>query len=83
MEKKVVLQDQFQYYLDHQEDLLKEHDGKFVVIKDFELVGSYDTELEAYRDSIRKYELGTFLIQECTPGDKSYTQTFRTRVIFR
>jgi hypothetical protein len=27
--------------------------------------------------------LGTFLIQECQPGDENYTQTFRTRVIFR
>ena len=24
----------------------------------------------------------TFLIQECQPGNESYTQTFRTRVIF-
>lgn len=82
MEKNVILHDQFQYYLDRQEDLLKTYNGKFVVIKDFAVVGAYDTELEAYQDSVKKYELGSFLIQECTPGDKSYTQTFRTRVIF-
>ena len=82
MEKGTLLRDQFQYYLDHQIDLLKNYDGKFVVIKDFEVVSAYDTEIEAYLDSIKKYELGTFIIQKCSPGDKDYTQYFRSRVAF-
>lgn len=72
----------FQYYLDHQEELVSEYNGKFIVIKDEGVVGAYDSELDAYQDSVKKFELGTFLIQQCSPGEESYTQTFRTRVIF-
>lgn len=77
-----MLEKQFKYYLDHQEELVEKYRGKFLVIKDESVVGVYDSELDAYRESVKKYELGTFLIQECTPGEESYTQTFRTRVIF-
>lgn len=77
-----ALQKLFQYYLDHQEELVKKYNGKFVVIKDEEVVGAYESELDAYQDSVKKFELGTFLIQQCSPGEESYTQTFRTRVIF-
>jgi hypothetical protein len=77
-----MLEKEFKYYLDNQEKLVKEYLGKFLVIKDSSIVGVYDSELDAYQTSVKDYELGTFLIQECTPGEESYTQTFRTRVIF-
>lgn len=77
-----ALQKLFQYYLDHQEELVKKYNGKFIVIKDEGVVGAYESELDAYQDSVKKFELGTFLIQQCSPGEESYTQTFRTRVIF-
>lgn len=77
-----MLQEQFNYYLDNQIDLVKKYNGKFIVIKDKSVVGVFDTEIDAYNDSVKKYEMGTFLIQECKPGEESYTQTFRTRVIF-
>lgn len=73
---------EFQYYLDHQDDLLKKHNGMFVVIKDGRVVGSYKTETEAIKVSMKTMELGTFLVQKCEPGNKSYTQTYHSRVAF-
>lgn len=52
------------------------------MIKDQKVIGVYDTEIEAYANTVKTQEAGTFLIQECQPGNESYTQTFRTRVIF-
>jgi hypothetical protein len=77
-----MLKEQFQYYLDNQDEFVNKYNNKFIVIKNKEVVGSFNTEIEAYSDSVKKYELGTFLIQEVKPGNESYTQTFRTRVIF-
>ena len=76
------LQKQLEYFKTHQDELVKQYKGKFLVIKDQEVQGVYDTEMEAYKDAKKKFELGTFLIQQCLPGEESYTQTFHSRVAF-
>ena len=78
-----MLDKEFQYYIDHQAELVEKYLGKFLVIKNLSVIGVYNTEIEAYSETIKKHELGTFLIQECLPGDENYTQTFRSRVIFK
>lgn len=78
-----MLDKELQYYIDNQNELVAKYIGKYLVIKDQTIIGVYDTEIEAYSKTVKKHELGTFLIQECQPGDENYTQTFRTRVIFR
>lgn len=77
-----MLDKELQYYIDNQKELVKKYRGKFIVIKDQKVIGAYSSEIEAYTESVKQHELGTFLIQECQPGDENYTQTFRTRVIF-
>lgn len=76
------LRKEFDYYLDHQEELLKIYQGKFIVIKDSQVIGAYDSELEAVNKTAEKHELGTFLVQKCEPGTDSYTQTYHSRVMF-
>ena len=76
------LQKQLEYFKSHQDELVKKYRGKFLVIKDQEVQGVYDTEMEAYTEAKKKFELGTFLIQQCLPGQESYTQTFHSRVAF-
>jgi len=77
-----MLEKEFQYYLDNQSSFVEKYNGKFIVIKGNEVVGVYDSEIEAYDESGKTHELGTFLIQEVSPGEDNLTQTFRSRVIF-
>lgn len=77
-----MLKQEFQYYLDHQDELVKKHLNKFLIIKDQKVVAVYDTKQQAYDEGSAKYELGTFLIQHCLPGSLSHTQTFHSQVIF-
>jgi hypothetical protein len=77
-----MLQKEFQYYLDNQNELVKKYDGKYLVIKDCSVVGAFDTEIDAYIDASKKYKLGTFLMQKCTQGNEAYTLTFNSRVAF-
>lgn len=77
-----MLEKEFTYYLNNQSEFVKKYAGKFIVIKDEEVVGAFDSHLEAYENSVKKYELGLFLIQHCEPGSDSYTQTFHSRVFF-
>ncbi len=75
-----MLEEEFQYYIGHQNELVKKYEGRFLVVKGKKVVGDYDTEIEAYKEAMQSFEPGTFLIQQCLPGKESYTQTFHSRV---
>jgi len=72
----------FAFYLENQKDLVKTFQGRFIVIKDNDVLGDYGSELEAVSETTKRHELGTFLVQKCEPGEDSYTQTFHSRVSF-
>ncbi len=76
-----MLEKEFQYFMDHQNELVEKYENKYLVIVDSEVKGSFDSEIEAYDYAIDKYKKGTFLIQYCTPGEASYTQIFHSRVV--
>lgn len=74
--------DDFKWYRQHQNELLKKHNGRVLAIKDGNVLGAYENELDAITETSKKFEVGTFIIQRCTPGTDAYTATFRTRVRF-
>lgn len=76
------LEKEFQYYLDHQDELVEKYNGKFIVVKHGSVIGVFDSELEAVKETSKQHELGTFLVQICEPGTASYTQTYHSRVLF-
>lgn len=73
---------EFEHYLANQNDMVEKYDGKVVGLKDGQILGVYDSELEAVSDLSKTYELGTFLIQRVSEGDKAYTHTFHSRAVF-
>lgn len=81
MAEKNPLSKEFNYFIEHQDDLVKKYPGKFVVIKDCQVIGAYTTELEAINETKKKYAVGTFFVQACKPGKESYTQTYHSRVV--
>lgn len=76
------LEKEFKYYLEHQNELVKKYSGKFIVIKDCKVIGAFDDELQAINETMKKHELGAFLVQKCEPGSESYTRTYHSRVMF-
>ena len=79
---QVMLDTEFKYYVDHQEELVKRYRDRYIVIRGTEVVGDYDTLPAAFGAASAKFPPGTFLIQHCTPGPESYTQHFGSRVAF-
>ncbi|MGA8477044.1 MAG: hypothetical protein WB696_03715 [Chthoniobacterales bacterium] len=71
---------EFEYFLSNQEDLVRKHPGKFVVIKDQKVIGVYDSEVAAIEETAKTHEVGTFLVQRAEPGSESYTQVYHSRV---
>ncbi|MGH7703100.1 MAG: DUF5678 domain-containing protein [Gemmatimonadales bacterium] len=76
------LKREFEYYLAHQDELVKEYNGKFVVIKNQGVIGAYGDQLTAISETTKHHEMGTFLVQKVEPGSGAYTQTFHSRVDF-
>jgi queuine/archaeosine tRNA-ribosyltransferase len=76
------LEQEFNYYLQHQDKLVEMYGGKYIVIKNQKVVGSYNSEIQAIRESVKDHQLGTFLVQKCEAGSASYTQTYHSRVVF-
>lgn len=76
------LEKEFEYYIKNQKELVKKYNGKYIVIKDEKVIGSYDSEIEAVEETSKIEKLGTFLVQKCEPGKESYTQNFHSRITF-
>jgi hypothetical protein len=79
--RSMTLRDEFQYYLEHQDELVRRFNGKVIVLKDHQVIGSFDSEGEAVREVSKQHELGTFLVQRCEPGTEAYTRTFHSHVL--
>ena len=76
------LEKEFKFFLANQQELVEKYEGKFVVIKNSDILGAYDSEIEAIEKTSREHEPGTFLVQRCEIGTESYTYTFHSRVAF-
>lgn len=77
------LEKENEYYLKNQDELVKKYLGRFLIIKDLSVVGSFDSEKDAYEQATQKHELGTFLIKYCQPKSKDTPQIFHSRVIVK
>lgn len=76
------LQPEFEWFLAHKAELLKQYIGKFVVIRERQVIGAYDDEMQAVTETRKQHALGTFLVQKVEPGDAATSQTFHSRVNF-
>jgi hypothetical protein len=61
---------EYNWFLANRDELFEKYHGQHLVIVGEEVVGNYVKYEDAYYDAIEKYELGKFMIQECTLFDK-------------
>jgi len=76
------LKQDYQYFIENREKLCREYNGKFVVIKNQKVIDVYDDKVNAYLETSKEHEAGTFIIQECTPDADIPIQMFHTRATF-
>ena len=73
-------EDNYRFFLDNQDKLVKEYPGKFLVIQNKEIVGVYDDQVTAYTEMTKEQAPETFIIQQATP-ESTDVQVFHSRVI--
>lgn len=77
-----MLEKEYKYFNDNQDDIIKKYLNKFIVIKGEQIIGSYDTEEDALKDTLKNNKLGTFLLQFVSASKDNYHQKFYSRVMF-
>ena len=55
------------------QEFYQKYGHKYIVIKNKNVLGTYDTEVNAIETTIQKYPLGTFIVQECNGDESGYT----------
>lgn len=76
-----ALRREFEYYRTHQDEIVKQYDGLYVVVRGEQVIGHYADQLTAIAETTKQYPLGTFLVQKAERGHTP--QTFHTRIAFR
>lgn len=79
---KYDLSKELNYYIENQDSLVLKYEGKFLLIVKEAVAQAFDSFEEAFNEGLKKYQIGRFFIQKCTPGEESYTQTFHSRAVF-
>lgn len=69
---KFMCDKNFSYFEENFDKLYSENPEKFIVIKNKSVIGSYDSFEEAYLNTKKTENLGSFLIQHCTMNDVNY-----------
>ena len=73
-----MFEEELEFFIAHQDELVKKHRGKVLVIRGQSVEGAYDTTLAAYLSAQKQFQAGTFMIQPCEPGPGAYTVTINS-----
>ena len=71
----------FDFFIENYQNFYKEYGHKFLAIKDKKDLGAYDSVTETISDLTPTYEVGSYIIQECTGDDSAYRTTIMRLII--
>ena len=71
----------FDFFIPNYHAFYKEYGHKFLAIRDKKILGTYDSVPDAINDLSPSYNLGTYIIQECTGDDSAYRTTIMRLII--
>lgn len=77
-----MLETELDFFIANQDELVGKYSGNVIVLKNHEVIGVYQSPLEAYIEAQKEHELGSFMIQPVTEGPSAYTVTISSSEIF-
>ncbi len=75
-----MLETEYEYYQNNKDELLKQYNGKIIVIIGNNVIGDYNKKNEAIIATKKKHKLGTFLVQKVSTEENDQIQRFYSRV---
>lgn len=64
------LEKEYIYYQSKKDKLMKEHLGKFALVKGNKIIGCFSSENKAYEDGLKRFGNQAFLIEKIAREDK-------------
>ena len=64
MTNRDIMEKHIDAYMNHLDEMLKHHEGKFTIFAGEEPLGCWDTELRALKEGIKKYGSVPMLVRE-------------------
>jgi hypothetical protein len=77
-----MVEQNYEYFKNNFENLYSLYNGKYIVLKNLDVIGVYDSFARAVKETAKTEELGTFAVQHCvriTPNNanKFYNDNVR------
>jgi hypothetical protein len=66
----MALEQELQFFAENKTKWFKAHFGKFVLVKDSELVGVYDNAETAIAEGAKRFGAESFLVRQLNPDEK-------------
>ena len=66
------MSDDFLWFKEHYTEFQSKYGKAFIAIKNKTVLGVYDTYGNGVRETAKTEELGTFIVQECSPAYEAY-----------
>jgi hypothetical protein len=60
---------EYLWFEDHEAELLRRYFGRYIVIKDEQVIGDYDSRKLARQQTLKHHKPGTFIIHLCAEED--------------
>ncbi len=61
-----MIRPEWDFFEQHKFELCKKYSNKVVVIAGQEVVGVFESELDAYYETKKRYQPGSFIVQRCS-----------------
>jgi len=69
---KMALEKELELFAKMKAELLKNHEGKFVLIRGEEFIGTYDSADNAYTEGVKRFGCETFLVKKISEQEEVY-----------
>jgi hypothetical protein len=76
-----MFEEEFKYFIQNQDELVKNYNGKILVLRGSSVDSVFSTHIDAYEYAKKKYGQGNFMLQTCEPGPEAYTVTLSSNII--
>lgn len=78
---KIMLEKEYRFFQENLENLVLRYENKFIIIKDSSIEGVFDSYNEALAFALKKFKIGSFLIQECIKENESIAHFLNSNLL--